>query len=200
MLKLHESFKECNNLIFEEIDAFKNSIEKISETSTAFSPMLTFMSSSTERALTIVTPNQDTFDDTFTRIAEALHLYPAINAYSVVLAFSSKKQYDDNIYDSLNIFLLTDSFAGLASYPYTVNTDKTVTWHEQHAEMLNIDDSDFDPQFKDMLTMFFYFTHLEAPAYTTSEVLSYLSRIGCAINIYNNFDVHYYDFLPSLIS
>lgn len=196
MYKLHESFEQYNSIIHQEIDILKHTVEKCVLEGGRYSPMLTFMSSISERMLTVTIPYQDNYEDTFLRIAEVLHLYSALESYSVVVSLSAKKEINNQQYDVLTVFTLTDNYAGILSIPYTVDSSKVVIWHDDLFEMENIDDQDFDPTTKDMITMFFFFTHIEKPAYSASEVLSYLSRIGCAIYMFDKFNVSYFDLTP----
>lgn len=196
MYKLHESFEKYNSIIHQEIDTLKHTVEKCVSQNSNYLPMLTFMSTADDRMLTVTVPRQDNHEDTFVRIAEVLHLYSAIEPYSVVVSLSTKKEINNQHYDALTIFILTSDFAGILSIPYTVDSSNTVLWHDDLFEMENVDDQDFDPTTKDMITMFFFFTHIEKPAYTASEVLSYLSRIGCAIYMFDKFDVSYFDLTP----
>jgi len=196
MYKIHESFEQHNSIIHQEIDTLKHTIEKCVAEKTSYSPMLTFMSSVDTRTLTVVIPNQNNYEDTFVRLAEVLHLYAAIEAYCVVISISTKKEIDNKQYDVLTIFNLTSDFAGIISIPYTVDSSNALTWHDDLFQIEDIDDQDFDPTTKDMITMFFFFTHIEKPAYTASEVLSYLSNIGCALYMFENFNVPYFDLTP----
>lgn len=196
MYKLHESFEKYNSIIHQEIDTLKHTVEKCVAQNGHYSPMLTFMSSRDERMLTVAVPHQNNLEDTFVRIAEVLHLYSAINSYSVILSMVTKKEINDYQYDTLTVFTLTSDFAGILSIPYTVDSSNVLTWCDDLFQMEDIDDQDFDPTTKDMITMFFFFTHVEKPAYTASEVLSYLSRIGCAIYMFDKFDVPYFDLTP----
>ena len=58
----------------------------------------------------------------------------------------------------------------------------------------SVDDIEYDETIREMITTFFYITHLNRPAFTVSEIISYLSSQNAAIKLLEGQKIHYLDF------
>lgn len=189
----------CSN-ISSEIIVLKSLLESLHSHGNSYLPMLTFFSDKDTRLFTVNTPAQQTFDDSLIRISEALHLYSAANCESVVISLNASIHKDDVQYSSLIVFLLSDSAAWQINLPYIIQSDNTFFWHNDLFEVNQIVEEDIhsiENLTKDMLTMFYVYTHIDHSPYTLSEVLSYLSTTGAMIVNHQNDIISFYDFSHS---
>lgn len=177
-----------------EVSILKGTLEANSVKNYNYTPMLTFFSSENKRQIAIVIPSAETFEDTVIRLTESLHLFVALNSASVTISLKTKVVYNNNHYDTLNIFLLSNSHAWQLTYPYTLDESNNVTWHDDLHEILSIDEVEYNSNIKEMITTFYYMTHLPESAFTVSEVLSYLSSQNAAVQLLDGQKISYIDF------
>jgi len=179
-----------------EITLLKSVLESVHSSGKKYQPMLTFFSDSKTRFITLTIPFQENFNDSLIRISESLHLYSAINAHCVTLSFNANLEKDGSIYDTLIIFLLSEDSAWQINLPYSFNPDNSIIWMNDLFEINQILKENMDSienLTKDMLTMFYVYTHIDSSPYTFSEILSFLSTTGAAAALHTDQEISFYD-------
>jgi len=94
--------------------------------------------------------------------------------------------------DCLQLFLISEYRGYIIQLPYTKNQDKTITWHSDQFTTQNLLDTNFEGPTKDMINLFFMFTHLDSSPYTVHECLSYLTYSGASLQIFDSLKIAYY--------
>lgn len=149
-----------------------------------FIPMLIFYSTKDTKDLVVAMNYFSDFPSKMTSIAEALHLYAALKSSAVIVAVTSTMIHEDEQYSALTLSLLTEAAAWNLVYPYKVEGSEVV-WYNDIAYCNEIDSEEVDSDGQDVYTMFYTFTHIDHPAFSPSEVLSYLAFKGAAIHQLN---------------
>lgn len=185
--------KVCINLDT-EVKILQSLCETMFSSQKKYQPMATFYSDSSTRFITLTISPQTNFEDSLIRLSEILHLYSAINAQSAIVSLTAKVNINDNSYESLMIFILSEEHAWHMMLPYTFDSDQNVHWLNDHFETNEIYTEDHQNISKDMMNIFFLFTHTTPSPYSTSEVLSYLSATGATATFHTNEEISFYDF------
>lgn len=183
---------ECS-IIDEEINILQNVLMDVASRDATYHPMVTFFQNHNTRQVVITPPPQQSFSDTLTKLAEALYLYPCLDSNCAIISLDSIIQNSENqSLDCLQIFVISESQGYIIRLPYIKNQDKTITWCTDLFETENILSANFEGPTKDMVNLFFMFTHLDASAYTVHECLSYLSYSGASVQIFDSLKIAYY--------
>lgn len=190
-----ETFIDISDDIFY---ATRHTCEQVIKNSSSFAPMLTFFASSDKVSTTVVVNSYPSFEETLLRISEALYLYSPLNAHAVMVSINSDIHDDDGNYisSSLNTFTLSDAYAFITTMPYSVDDKLNVSWYTEKFETSNVLDKNFEGISKEMVNLFYMFTHVENSPYTVQEVLSYLTFVGATISIHENTPISFYDMTP----
>ena len=193
MTYLKESALELCSVLEEELSVLRAVLENSVTNGKSFSPMITFFSDPSTRTIATVTKVHEDFVDTLSHISSALFLYPALNAHHAIITLHSEIHDDDNnkTSDAINTFLISEDYGIIITMHYTVSNN-TVTWLYDNFECVSIADAEFTGISKEMANMLFMYTHMEKPAYTVQELLSYLSYSGAAIHQFGEQKVTYY--------
>lgn len=194
-----DNLKNICSEIETEISILKGTLEHNLNNECTYSPMMTFFDSFNKRQIAIVIPPTDTIENTIIRLTEALHLFVALSSNSVVISMKTKVIHNNEYYDSLNIFLLSDSHAWQLTFPFTFDDSRVITWHDNLNEIIGVDDIEYDNNMKEMITAFYYITHLPDPAFTPSEIISYLSSQNAAIKLLEGQKISYLDFTNNYV-
>ena len=170
-----------------EIATIKTVAEKSHLRHEPFSPMLVFYENSTTKNL-LVAPysEKEDFISKMVSIAETMHLHKATQGYAVQVSFTAKIEYDETLYEMLNILVMTFDYAFILNFPYIINEDATITWHSQYDTVRSIDDMEVDDIGKDMFSMFYHYIHTGSIGFSPTEILSYLAKSGAAIHQFNS--------------
>lgn len=147
-------------------------------------PMLVFYHNAIQKDYLIVVHNSDNFNDTLPKLSEALHLYQARNCHSVLVMLVSKIALDDVVYDSVNFFVASENLAYVYYLPFTVE-DNSVTWHDDRSFVDELATAEMDQNGLDFLHVLHAHVHMEDAPFEASEVLTYLSYNGFAIQSLN---------------
>jgi len=194
-MELKELEKVCSP-ISTEITLIKSVFESVFFSQKKYQPMITFFSDSNTRYLTITIPSQETFNDSLTRISESLHLYSAINAHCATLSMTATLEKDGTTYNTLIIFLLSEEFAWQINLPYIITSDNSIVWQDDLFEINQIlqeNINSIENLTRDMLTIFYVYTHIHPSPYSLSEVLSFLSTTGAVAALHTDQKVSFYD-------
>jgi hypothetical protein len=181
MTYILQDIKDISPIIDEELLVLRSTLEENVSHDYPYRPMITFFGYPDKRQCAVVPVPQIEFSDTLARIAEALYLYSALNSTYAIVSLSSEL-YDENenkTSDCINVFLLEENSAHMINMPYTAS-GKNVTWlYEKFSS-------------KEMINMFYMFTHLEDPLYTVQELLSFLGINGAGIHAFPGLNVSYF--------
>jgi len=170
-----------------EIDAIKTVTQKTQLRHEPFSPMILFYENPTTKTLLVVPYSEEQdFTSKMVSIAEAMHLYKATEAYAVQVSFTAKIEYDQTLYQMLNILVMTFDHAFILEFPYIINEDATITWHSQYDAVRSVDDMEVDDIGKDMFSMFYHYIHAGNIGFSPTEILSYLANSGAVIHQFNS--------------
>ena len=183
----------CSN-INTEVKILQSLSETIVSSQKKYQPMATFYSDSSTRFVTLVISPQTNFEDSLIRISEILHLYSSIEAQCVIVSLTAKVNINENSYESLMIFILSEERAWHMMLPYTVDSEQNIHWLNDYFETNEIDTQDHQYISKDMMNIFFVFTHTSPSPYSCSEILSYLSTTGATASFHTNEEISFYDF------
>lgn len=173
-----------------EIAILKTVHESCTAKDYEFVPMVVFYTNSETKDLVVAPAHYRDLTEKMVSIAECLHLYAAIHASAAYVAMQSKLQLNDIEYNAITISVVCNERAWNISLPYTVENN-TVTWHNEMSTLHEFDDDIADDVSKDIINMFYNFTHLEAISFTAAEILSYLSSKGAAIEMFAG-NYHYF--------
>lgn len=174
-----DSVKNYIKEIETEVAIIKMVVENCASRNETFVPMVVFYS--TDNKEMVVAPVcSETFQSKMTAIAEVMHLHSTMNAHASVVNFVTKVVIDDVEYQMLNMYALSQDNAYVIQIPYLIN-DKFVEWQNDHASCTSIDHLETDDVAKNVLSMFYHFTHIQNPGFRTEEILSYLSFKGAEI-------------------
>ena len=125
--------KVCINLST-EVKILQSLCETMFFSQKKYQPMATFYSDSSTRFITLTISPQTNFEDSLIRLSEILHLYSAIEAQSAIVSLTAKVNINDNSYESLMIFILSEEHAWHMMLPYTFDSDQNVRWLNDHFE------------------------------------------------------------------
>lgn len=167
-----------------EVAAFKMVLQNCSDNNEDFVPMCVFYTDKDTKAMVVAGASGDTFLEKFLSLSEVMHLYRPIRASSVLIAMSTIMIHEQNEYKALAISALSDEHAWNIIMPYTVH-GKDVTWLDDIAYINPVDREDADETGRDLFSMLYVFTHMEASGLTAEEILSYLAYKGAAIHQVN---------------
>lgn len=168
-----------------EIAILKTVFENCHEQDYDFVPMVVFYSNPETKEMVVAPAHFHNFDEKMVSIAECMHLHAAINASAATVSMASKIINNDITYDALTISILCAESAWNIALPYTI-TDSSVQWHNEMSIINEFDDNDVDATGKDIINMFYNFTHLDNMAFSPAEILSYLSSKGAAIELFQD--------------
>lgn len=189
-----DNLKHVCSDIETEVSILKGTLEANFRQNINYSPMLTFFGPDNKRQIAVVIPSAETFEDTVIRLTEALHLYVALNSNCVTISLRTKTTHNNNNYDTLNLFLLSETHAWQLTYPYSIDDSNNIVWHNDLHEIEAVDEIEYDSNIKEMITAFYCMTHLIQPAFTVSEIISYLSSQNAAIQLLDGQKIAYIDF------
>lgn len=178
----------CSDLD-KEITLTKFLFEKLHESNLEYSPMSVFFSSSSERSVACTIPPQSSYDELTVRLSEVLFLYSALKAHCVFVSYVDTYESSS---PSLIMYLVSDTKCWRMTFNYYINNDNKVIWTEEKSESLA--DVELTPSLHELATVLFMHTHIDNSPFTSSEVLSYLSTLSCAIKIMGSQPLSYYDF------
>jgi hypothetical protein len=193
MTYILQDIKDICPIIDEELLVLRSTLEENVSHDSPYCPMITFFNYPDKRQCAVVPVRQVEFSDTLARIAEALYLYSALNCTYAIVSLSSEL-HDENqnkTADCINVFLLEENSAHMINMPYTVS-GKNVTWLYEKFSSVNVANHEFEGISKEMINMFYMFTHLEDPLYTVQELLSFLGINGAGIHAFPGLNVSYF--------
>lgn len=189
-----DRIKEECSIIDEEINILQNVLMEVTSRNAKYHPMVTFFKNHNTRQVAVTPVPQNSFPETLAKIAETLYLYPCLNSSCAIISLDSIIQNSDNQQlDCLQIFVISESQGHIVQLPYSKNQDNTVTWHTDQFQTENLLSTNFEGSTKDMINLFFMFTHLDSSAYTVHECLSYLSYSGAGVQVFDSLKIAYYD-------
>jgi hypothetical protein len=172
--------------IEEEIPIIRTTVENVILKGDIPSPMLVFYNSTSERGLVVApSSDEDTFLSRMRSVADTLHLYRSMEAAAVTVTFASKIELDNTLYELLNIFVMNDDYAFSIRLPFIINEDQSVNWFTQLDEATPVDEIELDDTGRDMVSMFYHYTHADKIGFSPSDILSYLACKGAAIEQIN---------------
>ena len=175
-----------------EISILKSVVESSVTTSNTVDPLVVFFQDDDNKSAIVGFLKTDSLEDTIVKFSEVMHLYGAINSSAAIVVMTAKMDHDNTIYETLNLFALTDSKGWVITLPYLVQ-NKSVVWYDNLSEILDIDDAQYDGPMKEMVSMLYFLTHLDNQAYTAPEILSYLSTTGATVHLCEGHEIGYYD-------
>ena len=193
MTYILQDIKDLCPVIDEELLVLRGTLEENVSHGYNYRPMVTFFKFPDVRQCAVVPNPQVEFTDTLARIAEALYLYPALDSSYAVVSLLSELHDDDNnkTAECLNVFVLEEDSAHMINMPYTVS-DKNVNWLYDKFSSVNVSNHEYEGISKEMINMFYMFTHLEHPLYTVQEVLSFLGISGAGVHVFPGVNVSYF--------
>lgn len=169
--------------IVSEISVIKSVVE--SSINKEIDPLVIFFKDEEIKTTVVGFNKLSTFEDNILRFSEILHLYRALDSYSCIIAMPAKMSIDNVLYKTVNIFLLSDSDAWSIILPFLVENNN-VKWYDEFSQITPINDCDFEDSSKEMISMFYFMTHIDNPAYNAAEIMSYLSLYNVAIHQFND--------------
>lgn len=159
----------------------------------SFTPIVVIYDKPDNRKLVVSVPPSENFVDTVCRLSEALHLFPAVNGHAAVIAITSKLSFEDEVFEAINIFILSSTNAWSLILPYQIEDGKLI-WLNEHFHCNQIDEQDFDDQGKDMVSMFHMYINADETHLSVSDILSYLSTTSAAVSFIDEPNPPYFDF------
>lgn len=180
-------FTEVENLVTDiegEVAAFKMVLQNCLNHDEDFVPMCVFYTNKDTKAMVVAGAGSDNFIEKFTSVAEVMHLYRPLNASSVIVAMVTNMIHEQDAYKALAVSVLSDESAWNIILPYEVD-GKNVTWNNDISYINPVDKEDADETGRDLFSMLYVFTHMEASGLTAEEILSYLAYKGAAIHQVN---------------
>lgn len=135
--------------------------------------------------------NNLNLQERYFNVSSIFHVYNAINATSGIIITFSK--YGEN--DALIATVISHEYAYVFIYPYEKNDDK-IQWLDDLTESSHVDDFEFDSNGTDIISMYYYYSHLNHAPYSLSHIYSYLSAQNIPFEVEPNTsaDVPYVDF------
>lgn len=181
-----------------ELDVLRLTLEQVASKSSVFHPIINFFDSDNQRLATVVVHSQSTFDSTLCRMAEALYLYPSLASSSAIIALVGDMLDDDgnHTHSVLSAFTITEDYGYVTSMPYSIDSSNNITWMTDQFESTNVLDKHFEGVSKEMLNMFYMFSHMERGPYTVHELATYLTFVGTSVQFSDKIKVSYYDMTP----
>lgn len=188
-----DRIKEECSIIDEEINILQNVLMEVTSRNAKYHPMITFFKNENTRQVAVTPAPQQSFPDTLSKIAEALYLYPCLDSSCAIISLDSIIQNSENqTLDCLQIFVVSEYQGHIIQLPYIKNDDNTITWCTDQFETENLLSTNYEGATRDMINLFFMFTHLDSSAYTVHECLSYLSYSGASLQIFDSLKIAYY--------
>lgn len=176
-------------------DALRYTAEALVSSGKSIAPTLNFLESEDSLSITVVPPPGDRFQDTLSRIAEALYLYSPMKSHAVMITLNSDicDDYGNKISSALNTFTLSDDYAFFTTMPYTITSSNSIIWHSDQNKTEHLLDKQFEGLSKEMVNLFYAMTHIDHSPYPVQEILSYLTFVGTAFEIHAKIPIAYYD-------
>lgn len=130
-------------------------------------------------------------EEKYFNISSIFHVYGALDATSGIIVNYAK--YGEN--NAMIITVICNEYAYIFIYPYQKNNDK-IKWLDDLTESSHVDEFEFDSNGTDIISMYYYYSHLNHTPYSLSDIYSYLSAIGVTFHFEENTDadVPYIDF------
>ena len=191
MIDYTEVIKSCKE-INTEISILRSVVESSATTNTIVDPLVIFFQDDDSRSVVIGFHKPNSLEDTIVRFSEVMHLYGAIDSSAAIVVMTAKMNNDNTIYETLNLFLLTENKGWVITLPYIIHNN-IVTWYDDLSEIIDVDDTHYDGSMKEMISMLYFLTHVSNQAYTAPEILSYLSTTGATIHFCEGYKIGYYD-------
>lgn len=124
-------------------------------------------------------------------VSSIFHVYGALNATSGIVINYAK--YGEH--SAMIATVISHEYAYIFIYPYEQN-DGQLQWLDDMAESSHVDDFELDSDGTDIVSMYYYYSHLNHTPYPLSDIYSYLSANGITFEFEQNTDadVPYVDF------
>lgn len=175
----------------------KSHMETILTQTGNYDSIITFYDQQQRISLLVGLPQNLEDAERYEKISEALHIYAA-GKYSAVLIpvigkYNREIGNDIDQIPTLNIFILSFHHAYFLINPFII-TNGIFEWLEEESSINEIENYEFDDYGKDIVTMFYHFTHLENSIHTLEEIKSYLTFNKFTVVDFNENALPFVDF------
>jgi hypothetical protein len=130
------TFSEMANLHISdleiEVEAIKQSFCKTIKDfgPNSYKPFAVLFSDPDKKSFVITARNVSDAQDYYTAISEMLFAYSSTSAQAILFALDASKEISGTTYDVLEIYMASEHFCYIYSYPYTIGSDNEIQWLE----------------------------------------------------------------------
>jgi len=193
MLTINQDIINIFNDAEDQINHQKSVFEEMYFSDSNYSSMVALYVDHDQPYAIAVPPPTSSLEETIPRLAEILHLYPAMNCHAAYVTLQSTYELEDKEYGALNIFFMSHSNAFNMTLPYK-EENNYIVWYDNLSTTIQVDDQDLDSTGKDIVSIFYTFVNSNEISFTKEDVLSYLSYTGATIHFMNDNHVNYLHF------
>lgn len=122
------------------MSSFENTLKQYG--SNTYKPFAVFFTDPETKAFVVISRDVENEQDYFTAISEMLFAYSSVSATAVLFSIDVSKQINGEQTDVLEIYLATDHFCYVYSYPYHLDESNNFTWKTEHFNVVQIEDID----------------------------------------------------------
>lgn len=182
MITYTESANSHVNDIALETEAIRHSFAKTIKDYglNSYKPFLVLFSDPETKSFILTSRDVQDEQDYYTAISEMLFAYSSYESQALLFALDANKEINGEHHDVLEIYMACDHFCFVYSYPYSLNTDNNIQWHEHlfmESEIEKLDKA-YDTSSSISATMeiieaLYLHVHLESQFFDTSKIKSF---------------------------
>lgn len=146
----------------------------------SYRPFLVLFSDSETKSFIVTSRDVTDEQDYYTAISEMLFAYSSFDSQSLLFTLDASKEINGQQYDVLEIYMACDHFCYIYSYPYSMNPDNDIQWHENlfmESEIEKLDKA-YDTSSSITATMeiieaLYLHVHLQSNFFDTNKIKSF---------------------------
>lgn len=187
MITYTELANDHINDIAIETEAIRHSFSKTMKDfgPNSYKPFIVLFSSPEDKSFIITSRDVTDEQDYYTAISEMLFSYSSFNSHAILFALDANKEIDGQSYDVLEVYMACDDFCYIYTYPYSMNPDNDVQWHDDlfktsQIEKLNqaYDTSSNVTATMEIIEALYLHVHLESQFFDAPKIKSFFDVNG----------------------
>lgn len=187
MITYTEAANRHVNDIALETEAIRHSFAKTMKDygPNSYKPFAVMFSDPETKSFIVTSRDVNDEQDYYTAISEMLFAYSSFDSQAVLFALDANKEINGEHYDVLEIYLACDHFCYIYTYPYSLNPDNDILWHEHLFKESEIEklDKAYDTSSSITATMeiieaLYLHVHLQSHFFDVTKIKSFFDING----------------------